>query len=220
MVLEGKVDEGLDMLDQCLETSTANDVARACDHILVEAKLGPEPLKALRPDIVLRAVQVFHEHIQLLMVQASLRSMQMRYADAEERDPESARQRPQLLPGVEQPRRVAGLAENQARRGAAGRQPGHRGAGAGRCDHRHAGQRLPGDEPHRRTPSANSKRPCGTAKMPARLFHLAEAYRANQQVEQAKTTFEKAVEKGLTKDSLHPLEAAAFEEMRQFARQP
>ena len=30
MVLEGKVDEGLDMLDQCLETSTANDVARAC----------------------------------------------------------------------------------------------------------------------------------------------------------------------------------------------
>ena len=89
MVLEGKVNEGLDMLDACLETSTANDVARACDHILVEAKLGPEPLKHFNL-IVLRAVQVFHEHIQVLMVQASLRSIQTRLCGRGEALPESA----------------------------------------------------------------------------------------------------------------------------------
>ena len=47
--------------------------------------MGPEPLKHFDHDRAAGGAGVPRAHIQLLMVQASLRSIQMRFADAEER---------------------------------------------------------------------------------------------------------------------------------------
>ena len=53
---------------------------------------------------------------------------------------------------------------------------------------------------------------------PVRLFHLAQAYALAGDNAKAKTAFDKALKKGLTKDLLQPLEVPAFEKLRQLLR--
>ena len=167
MIIEGKVNEGLDMLNSCLETSQAGDVARVFDHILMEAKLGPEHLKAFN-DIVLRAVQVFHEPIPLVMVQGSLRLHAASLCRRGRALPKSARERPQVLRRAEQPGRALGLQKikldealqdvNQAieLRGPEGAIIDTRASvylAMGRTDRRHPGPRKGAEGPRRAGPA-------------------------------------------------------------------
>jgi len=56
------------------------------------------------------------------------------------------------------------------------------------------------------------------AETPVRLFHQAQAYEKAGQPNAAAAVMEKAMQKGLTKSMLQPLELPAFEKLRQLPR--
>jgi cellulose synthase operon protein C len=56
------------------------------------------------------------------------------------------------------------------------------------------------------------------SETPVRLFHQAQAYDLAGRRSDASSAMEKAVQKGLTKEMLHPLELPAFQKLRQAAR--
>ena len=53
------------------------------------------------------------------------------------------------------------------------------------------------------------------AEIPVRLFHQAQAYDQAGRQNEAASAMEKALQKGLTKEMLHPLEIPAFEQLKQ-----
>ena len=213
MIYQGKVEEGLDMLDGALETSKPEDVAGALVAVLTSAKLGPRQLQRF-DRMVLRSVDLFQQAVPILMVQAQLRAMQGRFAEAEEcyrkvlaKDPNSfaalnniaellALQKVRLdeaLPDVNK------AIELQGPQGPI-------------IDTRSSVYMAMG-----RTADAlkDLERAVKDREEPARLFHLAAAYLADGREQPARAAFEKAVQNGLTKDSLHPLEAASYDKLRQ-----
>jgi hypothetical protein len=56
------------------------------------------------------------------------------------------------------------------------------------------------------------------AETPVRLFHHAEVCDKAGQSDAARTSMEKAMQKGLTKEMLHPLEVPAFEKLKQLVK--
>ena len=56
------------------------------------------------------------------------------------------------------------------------------------------------------------------AETPVRLFHQAQAYDQAGKQSEAAAALEKALQKGLTKEMLHPLEIPAFEQLKQLSQ--
>jgi Tfp pilus assembly protein PilF len=56
------------------------------------------------------------------------------------------------------------------------------------------------------------------AETPVRLFHQAQAYQLAGQNDDARGAMEKALQKGLAPQMLHPLETPAFEKLKELVK--
>jgi tetratricopeptide (TPR) repeat protein len=214
---QDKWDESLDLLDQALNEEIAPDAfARACAAVLDNIAANKEKMKRLE-QIIGKAIDKFHRPFTLLMVMADAYSRQGRYADAEtyyrqviEQNSKDAVARNNLamllaLQGIKLDEAVSFADQAVDIMGPLGPVLDTRA-----CVY------LAMHEPDKAL--RDIEEALNDKETPVRLFHQAEIFSQRGEENSVRTSMFKALQTGLTKDMLQPLEAPAFEKLKQQAK--
>jgi tetratricopeptide (TPR) repeat protein len=213
---QGRVDDALELLDRTWQDSNPAVLAQVSSILLRDGKAGKEQMQRL-DRILQAALKLFERPVPLLLMMADIRTTQSRYAEAEgfyrevlQKNSGNAVAMNNLavllaLQGIKLDESLKFI--NQAIEIA--------GPVAAMLDSR-ATVRMAVGEPDKAL--EDMAEALNDAETPVRLFHQAQAYEKAGQPNAAAAVMEKAVQKGLTKSMLQPLELPAFEKLRQLPR--
>jgi predicted Zn-dependent protease len=212
----GKVDESLDILDDVLQSSKVDDFARACSLVIEAGKCDKKQMQRMSKTIE-SAMKKFKRVTSLLLSLAELRTYQARYSESIDIYREAIAKTPdnsvalnnlavlQALQGIDLDESLKLVNQAIEIAGPLGPMLDSRGTVyIAMNNSEKAIEDL--------TASVNDQ------DAPPRLFHLAQAYALAGDNAKARTTMDKALKKGLTKESLQPLEWPALEKLRQLPR--
>lgn len=212
----GKVDEALDILDKSLEASAEQDFVQACSLILEAGKANKEQSQRM-DQILQRAMTRFKQATPLQLVIAELRTYQTEYAQAADIYRQVLKKAPdsvvalnnlavlQALQGINLDESLKLVDRAVEVAGPLGSILDSRGT-----------VYMAMNNPAKAL--EDLKDAVADQDAPARLFHLAQAHALAGDKKTARTVLDKALDKGLTKESLQPLEVPAFEKLLKLPR--
>jgi len=213
---QGRVDDALELLDRIWQDSNPAVLAQVSSILQRDGKAGKEQMQRL-DRILQAALKLFERPVPLLLTMAEIRTTQSRYAEAEgfyrevlQKNSGNAVAMNNLavllaLQGIKLDESLKLV--NQAIEIA--------GPVAAMLDSRATVRVAVGEYDKALEDMAEA---LTEAETPVRLFHQALAYEKAGQPNAAAAAMEKAVQKGLTKGMLQPLELPAFEKLRQLPR--
>ena len=211
-----KVDEALDILEKSSKAIPPGDLAEACSLIIQHGKADAKHLDRMN-EILLSATKQGEPPIILMLVQADLRIHQDRFADAIDIFRKVLGKEPNNFVALNnlavlQALQGANLDESLKMVNQAIDIAGPLGA---MLDSRatvymamkNSGKAL-----------EDMQAAVADQETPVRLFHLAQAYDLGGDQRTARKVMDTALQKGLDKDALHPLEVPSFERLRKLPR--
>jgi cellulose synthase operon protein C len=212
----GKIDEALAILDESLQIGNLETFAQACSFIIEEGK--PSKAQLQRMSKIMQSAEAKYERVpRLLMIMADLRVKQALYSEAIDIYREVLKKEPnhyfalnnlavlQALQGVKLDESLASVNRAMEHAGPLGAILDSRGT-----------VYIAMKNPEKAV--ADMKAAADDKDSPDRLFHLAQAFELAGDNIEAKKAFDKALKKGLSKESLQPLEVPALERLRQRLR--
>ena len=213
---QGSIDEALDLLERSLNSNTPRDISRVSAVLLNGRKPDKEQLRRL-DRILQSALRRFERPVSLLLAMTELRTQQARYADAESIYRE--------ILGKSSGNAVAmnNLAVLLALQGVkldeslklVDQAIEIAGPVAAMLDSR-ASVYIARNELDKALEDLQLA--LAEQATPVRLFHQAQAYEKAGQSNAASVAMDKAMQKGLTKEMLQPLELPTFEKLQRLLR--
>lgn len=208
---QGRFDDALDMLDRNWDGGNPVAISQVSSILLRDGKISKEQQERLNR-ILQSALKKFDRPVPLLMVMADLCTKQARYADAEgfyrdilEKNSGNAYAMNNLAVLLA----LQGIKSDEALK-LIDKAVELAGPVAAMLDSR-ATVYLALNEPDKALADMNNALAEGETQV--RLFHLAQAYELAGQQSAAVDTMKKALETGLTKEMLQPLEVPAFDKL-------
>ena len=210
---QGRIDAALDVLSRIEAGSTPAALSQVFSIVLQNSKIGKEQLRRL-DGILQSALKHFNRPIPLLMIYAELCTKQARYRDAEDCYREVSSKSPDNAVALNNLAVFLALRGSQLDEAMKLINQAVKIAGpVGAMLDSRAIVYLALHETDKAM--ADLADALADAETPVRLFHQAQAYdQAGKQTEAA-ATLEKALQKGLTKEMVHPLEIRTFERLKQ-----
>ena len=213
---QGRTDEALDVLNRIWDSSNPAVLSQVFSILLRNNKIGKEQMQRL-DGILQSALKQFDRPIPLLMIYAELCSKQARYPVAEGCYREVIVKAPgnaYALNNLAVLLALQGIKLDEAMKliNQAVEIAGPVGA---MLDSRATVYLALGETEKALADMADA---LADAETPVRLFHQAQAYDQAGKQSEAAAALEKALQKGLTKEMLHPLEIPAFERLKQLPR--
>ena len=210
---QGRTDEALDVLNRIWDSSNPAVLSQVFSILLRNNKIGKEQVQRL-DGILQSALKHFDRPIPLLMIYAELCTKQARYAVAEGCYREVISKAPgnaYALNNLAVLLALQGSKLDEAMKliNQAVEIAGPVGA---MLDSRATVYLALGETEKALADMADA---LADAETPVRLFHQAQAYDQAGKQSEAAAALEKALQKGLTKEMLHPLEIPAFERLKQ-----
>ena len=214
---QGRTDEALDVLNRIWDSGNPVVLAQVSSSLLQNNKIGKEQLQRL-DGILQSALKHFDRPIPLLMSYADLCSKQARYAVAEGCYREVISKAPGNAVALNNLAVFLALQGNKLDEAMKliNRAVEIAGPVGAMLDSR-ATVYLALHETDKAL--ADLADALADAETPVRLFHQAQAYDQAGKQSEAAATLEKALQKGLTKEMLHPLEIPAFERLKQLPKE-
>ena len=211
----GQTDRALDLLQQTWDSNNPTVLSQVCS-ILLQNNVGKEQLQRLQ-NILEPALKQFNRSVPLLMVDADVCTRQGRFADAE------ACYREVIQKASGNAYAMNNLAVLLALQGVKldealkliDQAVGIAGPVGAMLDSRASVYIALGEA---EKAVADMLDAVADAETPVRLFHQAQAYELAGDRRAAARAMDKALQKGLTKEMLHPLEAPAFEKLKELAK--
>jgi len=211
-----RIDEALDLLNRIWDSCNPTVLSQVSSLLLQSGQAKPEQLERLS-DVLRKAEKQFNQPVPLMMAQAELSTRQAQYAKAEDLYREVLKKNSGnaaalnnlavllALQGIKLEESLEHI--NHAIELA--------GPVAAMLDSR-ASVYIAMGQPEKAL--ADMSDALADAETPVRLFHQAQAFEQAGQRNAAAAAMEKALEKGLAKEMLQPLEYAAFEKLSQLPR--
>jgi tetratricopeptide (TPR) repeat protein len=209
----GRIDAALDLLQRTWETGNPAILSQVCSTVLKSDKAGKQQLQRLE-ELLKLAEKRYDRPVPLMMIHAELCSKLARFVDAEtlyreilQKTGSNAYALNNLavllaLQGIKLDDATTLIAQAIEIAGPVGAM----------LDSRATIYLAKGETDKALADLADA---VADAETPVRLFHQAVALEKAGKSGEAATSMEKALQKGLTKEMLHPLEAPAFDRLKQ-----
>jgi cellulose synthase operon protein C len=212
----GKIDEGLGIIEEYLQTGNAEDFAQSCSLIVQSGTLSREQMQRVGK-LLDAAEKKFERTTPLLLARAELRTHQTLYADAVAAYREALQKAPDNAFALNNLAVLLALQRvdldealklvNQAIEKAGPIGP--------MLDSR-ATVYMALNKPDKALEDMTAA--VAEQETLARLFHLAQAYELTGDKAKARKVLDAALAKGLVKETLQPLEAPTFEKLKQLPK--